>query len=151
MSFNPLAVILKENKLDGTNFADWKRNLDIVLNAEGHKFILTEESPLDPETDATPEELAEIQKWKKSDEMARCYILTSLTNVLHHQHQTMGTAAEMMKNITEIYGHQNRAARQNAMRVLMTTQISEGTPISEHVLKMMSHSENYWTINATLH
>ncbi|KAL6566068.1 hypothetical protein OROGR_001683 [Orobanche gracilis] len=95
ISFNPLAVILKENKLDGTNFADWKRNLDIVLTAEGHKFVLIEENPLDPEADATPEELAEYRKWKKSDEMARCYILASLTNVLQHPHQTMGTAAEM--------------------------------------------------------
>ncbi|KAL6582674.1 hypothetical protein OROMI_004752 [Orobanche minor] len=117
MSFNPFAVILKENKLDGTNFAGWKRNLDIVLTAEGHKFVLTEESPLDPETDATPEELAEIQKWKKADEMARCYILASLTNVLQHQHQTMGSAAKILKNLTEMFGHQNRVARQNAMRV----------------------------------
>ncbi|KAL6570335.1 hypothetical protein OROMI_014849 [Orobanche minor] len=150
MSFNPLAVILKENKLDGTNFADWNRNLDIVLTAEGHLFVLTEESPLDPEMDATPEELAEIQKWKKSDEMARCYILASLTNVLQHQHQAMGTAVEMMRNLTETFGHQNRAARQNTMRVLMTTQMSEGTPIRDHVLKMMSHLNELSILGATI-
>ena len=38
MSFNPLAVILKENKLDGTNYIDWKRNLDIVLTTEDYKL-----------------------------------------------------------------------------------------------------------------
>lgn len=28
--FSPLAAILKENKLTGPNYVDWKRNLDIV-------------------------------------------------------------------------------------------------------------------------
>ena len=36
MAFNPLDIILKENKLDGTNYIDWKRNLDIVLTAEDY-------------------------------------------------------------------------------------------------------------------
>ena len=40
MAFNPLVVILKENKLDGTNYIDCKRNLDIVLTAEDYKFVL---------------------------------------------------------------------------------------------------------------
>ena len=33
-SFNPLSVILKENKLTGPNYIDWKRNLNLVLTAE---------------------------------------------------------------------------------------------------------------------
>ncbi|KAL6513520.1 hypothetical protein OROGR_021006 [Orobanche gracilis] len=118
-----------------------------------HEKLVSKDSvcnPLDPEADATPEELAEYRKWKKSDEMARCYVLASLTNVLQHQHQTMGTAAEMMKNLTEMFGHQNRAARQNAMRVLMTTQMSEGTPVRNHVLKMMSHLNELSILGATI-
>ena len=51
-SFNPLAQILKENKLNGNNYVDWKRNLDIVLTAEGHKFVLYEEFPPKPNDDA---------------------------------------------------------------------------------------------------
>ena len=46
MAFNPLVVILKENKLDGTNYIDWKRNLDIVLIVEDYKFMLTDLSYL---------------------------------------------------------------------------------------------------------
>ena len=45
MAFNPLAVILKENKLIGPNYIYWKRNLDIVLTAEEYKFMLTEVCP----------------------------------------------------------------------------------------------------------
>ncbi|KAL6585767.1 hypothetical protein OROMI_002411 [Orobanche minor] len=84
--FNPLAVILKENNLDGTNFADWKRNLNIVLTAEEHKFVLTEECPLKLNADSTPDKVKKFHRWKKFDDMARCYILASLANVLQHQH-----------------------------------------------------------------
>ena len=44
-SFNPLSAILKENKLTGPNYIDWKRILNLVLTTEGYKFVLTEKCP----------------------------------------------------------------------------------------------------------
>ena len=55
-SFNPLAVILKENKLTGPNYIDWKRNLDIMLTAEEKKFVFTQECPEQHGEGATDEE-----------------------------------------------------------------------------------------------
>ena len=40
-TFSPLASILTQNKLTENNFIDWKRNLDIVLTAEDHTYVLT--------------------------------------------------------------------------------------------------------------
>ena len=40
-TFNPLRTILNQNKLVGSNYVDWKRNLDIVMTALGHKYVLT--------------------------------------------------------------------------------------------------------------
>ena len=51
-SFNPLVAILNQNKLTGSNYVDWKRNLDIVLTAKEHKFVLYEPSPNFPSLDA---------------------------------------------------------------------------------------------------
>ena len=39
-SFNPLSVVLKENKLIGPNYIDWKRNLNLILTAKEYKFVL---------------------------------------------------------------------------------------------------------------
>ena len=41
MSLNPLSTILSSNKLEGDNYVDWKRNLDIVLTVDKHKWVLT--------------------------------------------------------------------------------------------------------------
>ncbi|CAA0839546.1 cysteine-rich RLK (RECEPTOR-like protein kinase) 8, partial [Striga hermonthica] len=80
MSFNPLSVILKENQLTGPNYIDWKRNLDIVLTAESYKYVLTEACPDVPADNALDEEKQEYARWKKADEMAKRYILASMSN-----------------------------------------------------------------------
>lgn len=136
--FNPLSTILKENKLTGPNYIDWKRNLDIVLTAEEYRFVLTEQCPPTPGENAPENEREAYRRWKKADEMSRCYILASMSNVLQHQHQAMATASDMMLNLRELFGEQNRAARQVAMKNLMNTKMSEGTPVRDHMLKMMA-------------
>ena len=112
MAFNPLAVILKENKLTSPNYIDWKRNLGIVLTAEEYKFILFEVCPSVPDKDSSEEEIERHRKWVKVDKMSRCYILASMLNVLQHQHQAIPTAYDMMLNLKELFGQQNWDARQ---------------------------------------
>jgi hypothetical protein len=55
MSLNPLSTILSSNKLEGDNYVDWKRNLDIVLTIDKHKWVLTTPYPQTNE-DSTQEE-----------------------------------------------------------------------------------------------
>ena len=53
-SFSPLVTIFNQNKLTGSNYVNWKRNLDIVLTAEEHKYVLTQPCPSFPSLDAPP-------------------------------------------------------------------------------------------------
>ena len=55
-SFSPLVTILNQNKLNGFNYVDWKKNLDIVLTVEEHKYVLTQPCSSFPSLDAPPEE-----------------------------------------------------------------------------------------------
>ena len=81
-TFRPLVAILNQNKLTGSNYVDWKRNLDIVLTAEEHRCVLSQPCPKFPSLDAPPEEKQWYDCWQKSNEMAKCYILASISNVL---------------------------------------------------------------------
>ena len=110
-SFNPLFVILKENKLTGPNYIDWKKNLNLVLTAEEYKFVLTEVCPPPPDSISTPEDDAAYHMWQKTDKLAKCYILALMSNVLQYQHESMQTAYDIMLNLKKIFGDQNRANR----------------------------------------
>ncbi|XP_037494593.1 uncharacterized protein LOC119370465 [Jatropha curcas] len=136
-SFSPLANILTQNKLEGPNYVDWKRNLDILLTAEEYQFVLTEVCPEKLGEGASEEVTRAYQKWVKADEMAQCYILASVSNVLQHQHQKMDTAFDMLENLKEMFRDQTSAARQNALGEILTSKMEEGTPVRTHVLKFV--------------
>ena len=55
-SFSPLVAILIQNKLTRSNYVDWKRNLDIILTVEEHKYVLSQPCPNFPSLDAPLEE-----------------------------------------------------------------------------------------------
>ena len=84
-SFSPLVTILSQHKLTGSNYVDWKRNLDIILTTEEHKYVLTQPCPSFPSLDAPSEEKQKYDRWQKSNEMVKCYILASILNVLQNQ------------------------------------------------------------------
>ena len=51
----------------------------------------------------------------------------------------MATTYDMMMNLKEMFGEQNRAGRQVAMRALLNTKMVEGTPFQDYILKMIAH------------
>ncbi|KAK1360701.1 hypothetical protein POM88_045175 [Heracleum sosnowskyi] len=150
MGFNPLFTILKDNKLIGPNYIEWKQNLDRVLIAKKYKFCSIEPKPDQPAADAPDEDKEYYKKWIKADEMSRCYILAAMSGILQHQHHAMTTARDMLFNLKELFEDQNRAARQVAMKSLINTQMAKGTPIRDHVLLMMSHINELEVLGAEI-
>ena len=86
-AFSPLATILIQNKLTGNNYIEWKRNLDIVLTAEDHIYVLSTPCPPEPPATVAAAVKREFDKWKKSNGMDYCYMLASIAGVLQHQFQ----------------------------------------------------------------
>ena len=148
--FNPLSAILNQNKLNGQNYVDWKRNLDIVLTAEGYKYFLNTTKSQEPDSEATQEMKDLYDKWVKANDMAKCYILASMSNVLQHQHQYYTVASDIMFNLSEMFGSQGRLARQKAMREFLSTKMSEGTPVQDHLLKMFDHLNTLEVLGAEI-
>ncbi|KZV44934.1 hypothetical protein F511_15430 [Dorcoceras hygrometricum] len=58
-----LAAILDSNKFTGLNYQDWLRNLKIVLASEKLLYTLEKTPPKEAPADASPEELAKLDKW----------------------------------------------------------------------------------------
>ena len=136
-SFSPLVTILNQNKLIGSNYFDQKRNLDIVLTAEKHKYVLIQPCPSFPSSDAPPEEKQRYDRWQKSNEMAKCYILASISNILQHQMQDVELASDIMLSLKEMFGQQDYFARQETIRQIHNNKMAEGSLVREHCLTMI--------------
>ena len=56
MAQGSLSSTLNQNKLTGDNFADWKRNLLIVLSFKKHKYVFEKDYLPVPKENASSEE-----------------------------------------------------------------------------------------------
>ncbi|KAH9782875.1 hypothetical protein KPL71_009102 [Citrus sinensis] len=138
-SLSPLTIILSQNKLTGENYIDWKINLFIVLTAEKYKYVLTQPCPPVSVDDAHRNQRRLYEKWQKANEMAKCYILSSISNILQTKHQNLEIATEIMDSLQQMFGQSTRSARQAALKGIMNSKMGKGTRVCDHVLKMMDN------------
>lgn len=85
----------------------------------------------------TKDQIKAYEKWVMADEMTRCYILASISNVLQHHHQSMESTYDMLESLKEMFGEHNRGAKQTTMKDLLNTKMVEGSSVRDHVLKMI--------------
>ena len=74
-----LRSILDANKLTGTNFMDWLRNLRIVLRVEKITYVLDAPLLVSPSVDASVEDQIAYQKHPDDSIIVACIILASMS------------------------------------------------------------------------
>ena len=124
--------------------------MDIVLTVEEHKYVLTQPCPSFPSLNAPFEEKQRYDRWNKSNEMAKCYILASISNVLQHQMQDVELASDIMLCLKEMFGEQGHSARQETRRLIYNTKMAEGTSVREHCLWMISNLNTLVVLGADI-
>ncbi|KAK8685885.1 hypothetical protein V6N13_124917 [Hibiscus sabdariffa] len=130
--------LMRYEKLNGINFLDWFRNLRIVLKQERKEYVIEEPVPDEPAANAPR---ADKDKFKKHmDDMVDvgCLMLATMNSELQKQHENM-VAYEMIQNLKEIYEGQARQERYETSKALFQCKMTEGTPMGDHIIKMMGY------------
>ena len=136
-----LRSVLEKDKLTGTNFLDWYRNLRIVLKQERKLYVLEGAVPPPPETNAPK---AERDAYKKHQDDAldiSCLMLATMDYELQKQHENMDAFA-MLEHLKKLYQGQARYERYDISKALFNCKLAEGAPVGPHVLKMIGYVEN---------
>ncbi|XP_024031745.1 uncharacterized protein LOC112094602 [Morus notabilis] len=150
MSSSALSSILNKHNLTGENFTDWKRNLKIILTFEKLNFVLNTPCPPEPPVDAPNEVFIAYQRWKDSNDMARCYMMASMSTMLQAQHKDYITARQIMDNLEDMFGGQAAEKRQEALSNLINYRQKAGSSIKEHMLKVMGYLAEVQTNGADI-
>ena len=135
MSAFSLHNILEANKLTGVNYNDWLRNVKMVLQIQKVAYILDTPEPKVNEQ-SSAEERTEADQWKQDEMLAKCIILTSMSNELQRQHENLDSGSIMLR-LKELYAEPDRAARYEISSELFGTKMKEGESVQIHVLKMI--------------
>ncbi|CAJ2651929.1 unnamed protein product [Trifolium pratense] len=136
--------ILDKEKLSGTNFLDWHRNLRIVLMHEKKLYAIEEPQP-DPEEEPAanaPKAQRDAYQKRVDDALdAKCLMLATMTSELQKQHEEIN-AFDMIEHLKTLYQEQARIERFEVSKALFQAKLAEGSPVSTHVLKMIGYVGN---------
>ncbi|OVA04135.1 hypothetical protein BVC80_7581g3 [Macleaya cordata] len=73
----------------------------------------------------------------KANDMAKSYIMASLSNVLQQQFENNPKAKDIIEELRLIFSVHSHPAKQEATRKLMNTRMAEGNEVRDHILTMM--------------
>ncbi|KAL0282271.1 UNVERIFIED_CONTAM: hypothetical protein Sradi_7266600 [Sesamum radiatum] len=103
MSKNPLSLIMKTNKFNGTNYNDWLRNLRIVLDFENQGYVLDKLLLVTLLEGSSPEEHLTFEKWHEKNCKVRSIILASITNEIQKQYDRLEDVPSIMLWMKDVY------------------------------------------------
>ena len=133
-----LRSVLEKDKLNGTNFIDWSRNLRIVLKQEKKLEVLEHPLPNEPARNATNAQREAFDKRKNDSNDVTCLMLATMSPELQKQFVDM-EAFEIMTHLKEMFQEQARHERFVTTKALTSCKMALGTSVSAHVLKMKGY------------
>ncbi|KAD4584331.1 hypothetical protein E3N88_21932 [Mikania micrantha] len=144
-----LRSILDREKLNGTNFMDWYRNLRIVLTQDKKMYVL--EGPI-PEAPAPNATKAVRDAWAKHFDDAQtvaCLMLATMEPNLQHDLEYL-KAYEIIEELKLMFEVQARQEIYDTMISLVNCRMQEGTPVGLHVMKMKGYVERLERLGSPL-
>ncbi|KAL0319598.1 UNVERIFIED_CONTAM: hypothetical protein Sradi_5221300 [Sesamum radiatum] len=147
MSKNPLTLIMKTNKFNGTNYNDWLRNLRIVLDFENQDFVLDKPLPVTLPEGFSPEERLTFVKWHEDNRKARSIILATMTNEIQDR---LENVPSIMLRMKDVYVVPDRHIRYATTKAFFETKMTEGSSVHSHGVKMLSLVEKLEDLKAGL-
>jgi hypothetical protein len=134
-----LRSILDKDKLNGTNFIDWNRNLRIVLRQEKKEYVLDTPYPDEPQN-VTHNTSAYRAYVKHTDDAVdvQCLMLACMNSELQKQYESTNPH-DMIVGLRGMFENQARVDRFNTSKSLFGTKLAEGAPVSPHVIKMIGY------------
>ncbi|XP_065879874.1 uncharacterized protein [Euphorbia lathyris] len=150
-SNNSLRPLLENEKLSGTNFMDWSRNLQIVFRYESKEYVLNAALPAARPfgLGVTAEMVAQYDQHVKDDIDVSCIMLGTMVPDLQIQFMDQH-AYEIMDQLKRMFQDQARRERYLTIKALCSTDMQPGTSVSTHVLKLKGYIDTLSRLGSPL-
>ena len=136
-----LRSVLESNKLNETNYADWIRNLRIVLRVANKEDVLDNPLPEKPAADAPAAERNAYRRAVDKDREVSCLMLACMKPKLHMQFENNHAVHDIIVVLRDMFQTQASTERFNVSKVFAETKLAEGAPVEPHVIKMVGYTQ----------
>ena len=136
-----LRYILEKDKLNGTNFTNWYRNLRIFLKHDKKEHVLDTPLPDRPDDDATIAVMNAYHKTRDESTEISCLMLAHMEPDLQQQFEDV-EAYDMIENLKRMFQAQAKTERYQVSQALLSCKLKDGDPLSPHVIKMTGYVQS---------
>lgn len=138
-----LAELLAEHQLTSSNYFNWRKNLEFVLDCEGVGFVLTNPCPYVFAPNTSEDTINKFNTWCFANNMAINIVLFSLSPEFRRLYDTYPTASDIVNSIADMFEPQNRPLRSLAIFWIMNSRFEDGSSVHDHVRGMMASLEEF--------
>ena len=133
---------------DGSNFLDWSLKLNLILRQEDISYVLNDEMPTLGEN-ATPEEIAKKEKFRKDELVVQGIMLGSMASELQRKYLEYAPK-KMIEQLSKAFEESARKERYRTTLAFIGCKMAEGTSVNLHMLKMMGYLEKLEKLKAPI-
>ncbi|KAF1888669.1 hypothetical protein Lal_00036708 [Lupinus albus] len=131
--------------LNGTNFEDWKKNMEIVLGCMDLDYALRVEQPPPPLESSTSEERKDYERWERSNCMCLMIIKRDIPEVFRGTvSEKISSAKFFLAEIEKRFAKSDKAETSTLLQNLISMRYQGKGNIREHIMGMSNivSSEN---------
>lgn len=136
-----LRSILEKDKLNGTNFTNWYRNLRIVLKHDKKDHVLDNPLPDEPDDDASNAVQNAYRRTRDESTEISCLMLAHMEPDLQQQFENV-EAYDMIESLKSMFQAQAKTERYQVSQALLGCKLKDGDPLSPHVIKMVGYVQS---------
>ncbi|KAL5776826.1 hypothetical protein ACOSP7_009752 [Xanthoceras sorbifolium] len=111
-------------------------------------FVLSTFKPPAPTDESTEMQRGKYEQWESSDKMVKCYIMATMSDVLQQQHEGIGTAADIMMSLEEMFAMRSRTTKREAVIAFMNLTMKSVQAVKDHMIKIITYL-NITELNGT--
>lgn len=123
--------------LNGTNFKDWKANMEIVLGCMDLDLALRIEKPPSPTDSSTSEQVKDYEKWDRSNRMSLMIIKRSIPEVFRGTiPEEITSAKDFLAEIEKRFAKSEKAETSALLQSLISMKYQGKGNVREYILEM---------------
>ena len=134
---------------DGSNFLDWELKLQLIIRSEDLADVLVEDAPVLGK-DATDEDKAKAEKYRKDELSVQGLMLASMATELTRKFIN-NTPKEMIERLSNMFLENARRQRSKITLAFTRCNMTEGSSVNQHMLKMLGYLEKLEKLKAPMH
>ncbi|XP_073033110.1 uncharacterized protein [Primulina eburnea] len=138
--------------LNGTNFKDWKENVQIVLGCMDMDLAIRTEKPTAPTAISSSEERAIFEKWDRSNHMSLMIIKRAIPEVFRGAvSEDITNAKEYLAEIEKRFAKSDKTETSTILKSLISMKYKGKGNIREYIMEMSNLASKLKALKLDLH